>query len=192
MFALSVLEAPNTKINSLCEQTHLAIKLFLISAQCLLFLTGWREYLYISVYRPFSWVTDELWYILTIDLPVSINLWGCQGRGDSTHYGSQNPWHSMQVMNATSVLNLQFRFQNRLKEHKTVMYKTVLIYLQLCVREMCTTDRKVFVSQYWNSSSEESHDHRAKRSQHHLSSCSHSNTTSQCSILDVHLKDRGM
>ncbi len=147
---------------------------------------------YKSISLPFSRVTDEPWYILTIDLPVSINLWGCQGRGDSTHYGSQNPWHSMQVMNATSVLNLQFRFQNRLKEHKTVMYKTVLIYLQLCVREMCATDREVFVSQYWNSSSEESHDHRAKRSQHHLSSCSHSNTTSQCSILDVHLKDRGM
>ncbi len=30
MFVLSVLEAPNTKTNSLCVQTHLAIKLFLI------------------------------------------------------------------------------------------------------------------------------------------------------------------
>ncbi len=30
MFVLSVLEAPNTKMNSLCVQTHLAIKLFLI------------------------------------------------------------------------------------------------------------------------------------------------------------------
>ncbi len=29
MFVLSVLEAPNTKTNSLCVQTHLAIKLFL-------------------------------------------------------------------------------------------------------------------------------------------------------------------
>ncbi len=28
MFVLSVLEAPNTKTNSLCVQTHLAIKLF--------------------------------------------------------------------------------------------------------------------------------------------------------------------
>ncbi len=30
MFVLSVLEAPNTKMNSLCVQTHLVIKLFLI------------------------------------------------------------------------------------------------------------------------------------------------------------------
>ncbi len=30
MFVLPVLEAPNTKTNSLCVQTHLAIKLFLI------------------------------------------------------------------------------------------------------------------------------------------------------------------
>ncbi len=30
MFVLSVLEAPNTKTNYLCVQTHLAIKLFLI------------------------------------------------------------------------------------------------------------------------------------------------------------------
>ncbi len=30
MFVLSVLEAPNTKTNSLCVQTHWAIKLFLI------------------------------------------------------------------------------------------------------------------------------------------------------------------
>ncbi len=30
MFVLSVLEAPNTKTNSLCVQTHLAIKFFLI------------------------------------------------------------------------------------------------------------------------------------------------------------------
>ncbi len=30
MFVLSVLEAPNTKTNSLCVQTHLAIKLFQI------------------------------------------------------------------------------------------------------------------------------------------------------------------
>ncbi len=30
MFVLSVLEAPDTKTNSLCVQTHLAIKLFLI------------------------------------------------------------------------------------------------------------------------------------------------------------------
>ncbi len=30
MFVLSELEAPNTKTNSLCVQTHLAIKLFLI------------------------------------------------------------------------------------------------------------------------------------------------------------------
>ncbi len=30
MFVLSILEAPNTKTNSLCVQTHLAIKLFLI------------------------------------------------------------------------------------------------------------------------------------------------------------------
>ncbi len=30
MFVLSVLEAPNTNTNSLCVQTHLAIKLFLI------------------------------------------------------------------------------------------------------------------------------------------------------------------
>ncbi len=30
MFVLSLLEAPNTKTNSLCVQTHLAIKLFLI------------------------------------------------------------------------------------------------------------------------------------------------------------------
>ncbi len=30
MFVLSVLEAPNTKTNSLCVQKHLAIKLFLI------------------------------------------------------------------------------------------------------------------------------------------------------------------
>ncbi len=30
MSVLSVLEAPNTKTNSLCVQTHLAIKLFLI------------------------------------------------------------------------------------------------------------------------------------------------------------------
>ncbi len=30
MFVLSVLEAPNTKTNSLYVQTHLAIKLFLI------------------------------------------------------------------------------------------------------------------------------------------------------------------
>ncbi len=30
MFVLSVLEAPNTKTKSLCVQTHLAIKLFLI------------------------------------------------------------------------------------------------------------------------------------------------------------------
>ncbi len=28
MFVLSVLEAPNTKTNSLCVQTHVAIKLF--------------------------------------------------------------------------------------------------------------------------------------------------------------------
>ncbi len=31
MFVVSVLEAPNTKKKSLCLQTHLAIKLFLIS-----------------------------------------------------------------------------------------------------------------------------------------------------------------
>ncbi len=30
MFVLSVLEAPNTKTNTLCVQTHLAINLFLI------------------------------------------------------------------------------------------------------------------------------------------------------------------
>ncbi len=30
MFVLSVLEAPNTKTNYLCVQTHLAIMLFLI------------------------------------------------------------------------------------------------------------------------------------------------------------------
>ncbi len=30
MFVLSVLEAPNTKTHSLCVQTYLAIKLFLI------------------------------------------------------------------------------------------------------------------------------------------------------------------
>ncbi len=30
MFVLSVLEDPNTKTNSLCVQTHLAIQLFLI------------------------------------------------------------------------------------------------------------------------------------------------------------------
>ncbi len=29
MFVLSVLKAPDTKTNSLCVQTHLAIKLFL-------------------------------------------------------------------------------------------------------------------------------------------------------------------
>ncbi len=33
LFVLSVLEAPNTKTNSLCVQTHLAIKLFLILIQ---------------------------------------------------------------------------------------------------------------------------------------------------------------
>ncbi len=33
MFVLSVLEAPNTKTNSLCAQTHLAIKLILILIQ---------------------------------------------------------------------------------------------------------------------------------------------------------------
>ncbi len=42
MFVLSLLEAPNTKTNSLCVQTHLAIKLFLI----LMSLNFYKEYLF--------------------------------------------------------------------------------------------------------------------------------------------------
>ncbi len=36
MFVLSVLKAPNTKTNSLCVQTDLTIKLFLILIQILI------------------------------------------------------------------------------------------------------------------------------------------------------------
>lgn len=129
-------------------------------------------------------------YISTTDLPFSIYIFGCQGSGDSTHHSSQNAWHSMQVMNATSVLNLQFWLQNRLKEHKRAANEILRfgVGVYKCVSEKCATNCEVFVSQDWNSSSKESHDHRAKCSQHHLSSCSNSNTTSQCSILNVHLR----
>ncbi len=44
MFILYVLEAPKTKTNSLCVQTHLAIKLFLIlTSPFLTFTFGWTN-----------------------------------------------------------------------------------------------------------------------------------------------------
>lgn len=78
-------------------------------------------------------------YILTTDLPISIYGWRCQGRGDGTHHSSQNPWHSMQVMNATSVLDLQFWFQNGLKEHKTAtsMILRLLVDVHSYVSKKC-------------------------------------------------------
>ncbi len=49
LFVLSVLEAPNTKTNSLCVQTHLAIKLFLILI--LILIINVTIYIYINFYR---------------------------------------------------------------------------------------------------------------------------------------------
>ncbi len=43
MFVLSVLEAPNTKTNSLCVQTYLAIKVFLILI--------WLRYNYLKIWN---------------------------------------------------------------------------------------------------------------------------------------------
>lgn len=78
-------------------------------------------------------------YISTTDLPISIYILGCQGSGDSTHHSSQNSWHSMQVINTTSVLNLQFRLQNRLKEHKRATNGILRIGVGVfnCVSEKC-------------------------------------------------------
>ncbi len=46
MFVLSVLEAPNTKTNALCVQTHLAIKLFMI---LILILDKWPQCYNVSI-----------------------------------------------------------------------------------------------------------------------------------------------
>ncbi len=47
MFVLFVLEAPNTKTNSLCVQTHLGIKLFLIP---ILNIACRIDYLFLLIY----------------------------------------------------------------------------------------------------------------------------------------------
>ncbi len=67
MFALSVLEAPNTKTNSLCVQTHLALKLF----QILLILLMKNDWTFLVLYMEF--VSEEIGRLLCPNIPP---IWG--------------------------------------------------------------------------------------------------------------------
>ncbi len=74
LFLLSVLEAPNTKTNSLCVQTHLAIKLFLILI--LTYQTCTHIIVYI-IYCVFAILYIAYLYIillLSVSCPVAVIL----------------------------------------------------------------------------------------------------------------------
>ncbi len=60
MFVLSVLEAPNTKTNSLCVQTHLAIKLFLILILTELIQGAHFHYTQDSLNKSFFYFTKQM------------------------------------------------------------------------------------------------------------------------------------
>ncbi len=98
MFVLSVLEAPNTKTNSLCVKTHLAIKLFLI---LILKLNIKSMFLLICLkknrQRMFSWPNPLL---VSLNSPAC-GLWGTEVR----HVRSQKNTSQKQISSAKTQMN---------------------------------------------------------------------------------------
>ena len=56
--------------------------------------------------------------VITLYSPISIDVFGSQGSSDSSHNGTQNARHTVQVVNSTGVLDLQFFLQEWLSEVK--------------------------------------------------------------------------